>query len=139
MKVHSPRLRRADRRPPQPSSVPFDRKYVSKAYLMGLPGCMMFLLLLYFTDEFDLSSVIIISYVLYPFSKFLYDVIIGIRMGRVIKNPKNEIVGRELDKIQFGMHFVVVFFLSIFLAPFGMLFLLIRYLFRLFQAKRKNY
>ncbi|MFP7495281.1 hypothetical protein SFC66_16000 [Terribacillus saccharophilus] len=137
MIIHSPK-RRADRRPPKPSSMPFDRAYVSKAFLMGLPGCMGFMLLLYFVDEFELSSVMIISYILYPFAKFLYDVILGVRLGRIIKNPKNELVGRELDKIQFGMHYIFIFILSIFLAPFGMLFLLIRRLFRFYRTRMKS-
>lgn len=139
MKVHGQRLRRADRRLPKPSSMPFDRKYVSRAYLVGLPSCMIVLLVMYFADEFDLSSVMILSYVVYPFAKFFYDLILGFRLARKIKNPSNEAVARELDKFQFGMHFFIVFFLSIFLAPFGLLSLLIRYLFRLFQAKRMNY
>lgn len=139
MKVHGQKLLHVDRRPPKPISMPFDRKYVSKAYLVGLPSCMIVLLVMYFADEFALSSVMILSYVVYPFAKFFYDLILGFRLARIIKNPSNEAVGRELDKFQFGMHFFILFFLGIFLAPFGLLFLLIRYLFRLFQAKKKNY
>lgn len=81
MKVHGPK-RRADRRPPKPSSMPFDRKYVSKAYLVGLPMCLMILVIMYLTDDTDLSSVFIISYILYPFAKFFYDLVMGFWLGR---------------------------------------------------------
>lgn len=77
--MHGPN--RADRRPPKPSSTPFDRKYVSKAYLVGLPMCLMSLVILYLTDDHDLLSVFIISYVLYPFAKFFYDLVMGFWLG----------------------------------------------------------
>ncbi|MCM3227368.1 hypothetical protein [Terribacillus saccharophilus] len=137
MKVHGQRLRRADRRPPKPISMPFERKYVSKAYLVALPMCLMMLVVIYLTYDDGHSFLLIISYVFYPFAKFFYDVVIGFWLGRKIKKASNYAIEMSLDKIQYAMYGFFVYFSSLLLAPLGMLFLLIRYLFRLFWVKRR--
>ncbi|QXE01960.1 hypothetical protein [Terribacillus sp. DMT04] len=139
MKVHGTRLRRSERREPKPISTPFDRKYVRKAYLMGLLGCVATSLIFYFTDDYEMFIVIIISYVLFPFAKFFYDVLLGFRLARRIKKTQNWVLQREIEQFQFAMHGFFIFALSMFLAPPGMLFLLIRYVVRLYKVKRKNY
>jgi hypothetical protein len=139
MKVHGTRLRRSERREPKSINMPFDRKYVRKAYLIGLLGCVATSLIFYFTDNFELFPVIIISYVLFPFAKFFYDVLLGFRLARRIKKTQNWVLQREIEQFQFAMYGFFIFALSMFLSPPGMLFLLIRYVVRLYQVKRKNY
>lgn len=138
MKVHGPK-RRAERGLPKPSSMPFDRKYVSKAYLVGLPMCLMMLVVVYLTYDNGHSFVLIISYIFYPFAKFFYDVVIGVWLGRKIKNASNWAIERSLDQIQYAMYGFFVFFSSLVLVPLGMLFLLARYLLRVYRVKKKNY
>ncbi|SNZ17578.1 hypothetical protein SAMN05421503_3297 [Terribacillus aidingensis] len=139
MIVHGTKLRRSERRAPKSRSMPFDRKYVRKAYLIGLMGCIATFLLFYFTDNLGMFPVIIISYVLFPFAKFFYDVLLGFRLARRIKKTKNWLLQREIEQFQYAMYGFFIFVLSMFLAPPGMLFLIMRYVVRLYQVNRKNY
>ncbi|WP_163581062.1 STM3941 family protein [Gracilibacillus saliphilus] len=112
-----------------------NRKYFLKKY--GQSALWALGLTILFSFDKDGSSwmyLSIISFFIYPFAKVIYDVIFGFRYE--FKMKKQTHLSLYIEQSNYLFQFLVYIF-SLFLAPFGILYLLIRAVYRRIK-KRKN-
>src|SRR5699024_8233286 len=99
-----------------------------KSYLGSLILAV-FAMLIFYWDEGDFSSLtyIIVSFILFPFAKLIFDVIIGFKLKEFIYHQT--IVTYYTYKLIYIVYFILFLF-CLSLAPFGILFIIIRALYR---------
>ena len=68
---------------------------------------------------------IVISFILYPFAKVLFDWLFGFKVRHALDKQKG--ITYYFDQLMFMFDYIV-FHVSLFIAPIGMLFLLIRFI-----------
>lgn len=104
---------------------PIDKKYILKSYIFSLilAGFTAFLFSWDSSKNED-TSFIVVSFILYPFAKVFFDGLLGFRINDKLANQEGLIVQRF-----YGLLFLVhlgLFMISLYLAPFGMLYLITR-------------
>lgn len=104
-----------------------DRSYFLKSY-----GYSLFMFVLSFILFYLLISrsgvylfYIVISFILYPFAKVLFDWLFGFKVRHALDKQKG--ITYYFDQLMFLFDYIV-FHVSLFIAPIGMLFLLIRFI-----------
>lgn len=106
--------------------------YFLKSYLSGfiITACAFFIF--YWTGTEDYTALFILSFILYPFSKVFYDALIGFSLP-VAKEEK--FIVRFLSAfLQLAVH-LLLYLSSLYLAPFGVLYLIFRFIYRFFQNR----
>ena len=118
-------MEKYDPTPPVDRSI--DRSYFLKSY-----GYSLFMFALSFILFYLLISrsgvylfYLVISFILYPFAKVLFDWLFGFKVRHVLDKQKG--ITYYFDQLMFLFDYIV-FHVSLFIAPFGMLFLLIRFI-----------
>src|SRR5699024_1192291 len=113
-----------------------NQTYFMKNYLL----CVVlgvFSMLLFYWDEGDFSSLtyIIVSFILFPFAKLIFDVIIGFKMKAIIES-QTFIFYYAYQLIY--IVYLLLFLFSLPIAPFGILFLIVRALYRWNKKRKEN-
>ena len=101
-----------------------NRSYFIKSYGYGLIlFAFPFILFLLTGKNNNHLFYIIVSFILYPFAKVLIDRLFGFKLRYILKKQKGPTHNLEQLMIIFDL---VIFHLSLFIAPIGILFLLLR-------------
>src|SRR5699024_6006973 len=100
------------------------KKYFLKSYLGSLILAV-FAMLLFYWDEGDFSSLIyiIVSFILFPFAKLIFDVIIGFKLKEIIDNQT--FVTHYAYQLIYIVY-LLLFLFSIPIEPLEILFLIIK-------------
>ncbi|SFE75320.1 hypothetical protein [Alteribacillus iranensis] len=104
-----------------------DKEYFRKAYLFGIFLAIVALLIFYLSKDTNYVPLIIVSFVLYPFARIPYDLLLGFRVRQWIE--QESVISLFLNQLHYIIHFVIFLF-SFFLAPLGILLLVIRTIYR---------
>src|SRR5699024_3654973 len=112
-----------------------NQEYFKKNYLLSLIIAIFSMVLAYW-DEKDINSqnYIITSFVLFPFAKLIFDVMIGFKLKSIIK--KQSKTNKYVYQIFYIVGYFLLFLISPFVGPVGILFLITRALHR--RIKRRN-
>lgn len=113
-----------------------NRKYMLRSYGYSLIMTGVASLFFYWGDELDKnSSLLIVSLILFPFAKLIYDVLVGFKLDDWI--DKQSFIVIYVYQFKYLIHFFIYLF-SFFLAPFGVLYLLVRFLGGFIKKKSKD-
>lgn len=82
-------------------------------------------------------NLIIASFFLFPFAKVLYDAIIGFKFDEKIKKQEIIAIPGSITGLIY-MFYLLLFLFSFFIAPFGIMFLLIRAVYRFLKKKHER-
>ncbi len=98
-------------------------KYFLKSYVFSLilTGVMYFLI--YVPTNNDNMPFLITSFFLYPFAKIIYDVLLGFKLD--YRMEKQSFISVYYIQLRFIIH-LILYFVSLFLAPIGFLYLILR-------------
>lgn len=112
-----------------------NQEYFMKNYLLSLVITIFSMLLLY-SDSNEMSSLnyVITSFVLFPFGKLMFDVMIGFKFKSFIKKQSN--TNYYVYQLINAIIYFILFFVSPFVGPIGILFLITRALHR--WNKKRN-
>ncbi len=114
-------MEKYDSTPPVNRSI--DRTYFLKSYSYGFLIFASWFILLLFIKNDEYLSYILASFIFYPLAKVLFDWLFGFKLRHRINKQKSG--AYYLEQLLFVIN-LVIFHISILLAPFGILFLLIR-------------
>ncbi|UTR16857.1 hypothetical protein MM221_10265 [Salipaludibacillus sp. LMS25] len=103
------------------------KKYLLKSYGLGFFLAAFTMLGFHWAGDNDMAPFIVISFILYPFARIFYDVLVGFKLDYKMKG--HFIEGQYFVKFKLIIHFLIYFF-SFFLAPLGILYLIMRTLYR---------
>jgi hypothetical protein len=108
-------------------------KYILKSYLLSGFYMMSLIIVFILTNEYEGLTFIIISYIFFPFAKIVCDLVVGFRLADKI-NQSERISSNSMFiyRLELVMYLLILF-LSLFLAPFGILYLIIRFIYRTFS------
>lgn len=113
---------------------------VNKKYFFGAYGYSLIFAILalffFFLTQGDIGYfiLIIIQFILFPFAKLVYDLLIGFRVNDYIDKQEHAITV-SIERLLFIVHLVVYIF-TLFIAPFGILYLIILSLVRVINKRR---
>ena len=100
--------------------------YIISSYrtslLISLPLVILFYLI---GGEAGFILLALILFILYPFAKLVYDILIGFKINRIIEKQAD--VNIHIWDLLFIIDFVI-YVLTIFIAPFGIIYMLFKYL-----------
>lgn len=104
-----------------------DHKYIKKSLIISL---ILTIISAFLIDLIDSRALIIVFFISFPFAKMVYDLLIGFHITFKIDNE----IGITLYLRQ--VHYLAYFFVYMFgpaLAPFGIIYLIIKYVVKLFR------
>lgn len=113
---------------------------VNKQYFLSSYGYSLIFaivaLFLFFLTQGDIGYfiLIIIQFILFPFAKLVYDLLIGFRINDYIDKQEHAITV-YIERLLFIVHLIIYIF-TLFIAPFGILYLIIVSLVRFINKKR---
>jgi len=113
---------------------------VNKKYFLGSYGYSLIFailaLFLFFLTHGDVGYfiLIIIQFILFPFAKLVYDLLIGFRVSDYIDKQEHAIT-IYIERVLFIVHLIVYIF-TLFIALFGILYLIIVSLIRFIKKRR---
>gem|GEM_PF-5423603 len=118
-------MEKYDSTPPINRSI--DRSYFLKSYRYGFIIFAISFILFYLliSKNNDYLFYIIISFILYPFAKVLIDWLFGFKLRHSLDKQKG--ITYYLEQLKFMFDFIL-FHMSLFVAPIGIVFLLIRFI-----------
>lgn len=115
---------------------------ITKKYFLKTYGLSLFLvgftsLLFYWSDDLnERMPLIIASFFLFPFAKVLFDAIIGFKLNE--KEKKQTYIFLYFYQLIYFVY-LLLFLFSFFIAPFGILFLIVRAVYRFFKKNDDMY
>jgi len=89
--------------------------------------------LIFFSMTNDSTSALIVFFILYPFAKIVYDILLGFKLSFKIK--KQDFSTIYLTQFHYLLNFLVYMF-SLVIAPFGVLYLILRAIYRFIKKRR---
>ncbi|WP_130860045.1 STM3941 family protein [Gracilibacillus phocaeensis] len=104
-------------------------KYIGKAYGFGLILAMFTYFLFHLSNAVDLAY-IVVSFVLYPFAKMIYDILIGFRFSDKMDSSI------YLAQFHYLLNFIVYLF-GLVIAPFGILYFVCKTIYHFIKKRRE--
>lgn len=114
-----------------------NHEYFKKSYLLGLILTIFSMVLFYWGDkEMSSANYMIISFVFFPFAKLMFDAMIGFKLKSTIEIQSN--TNKYVYQLIYIFSCFLLFLISPFVGPIGILFLITSALHRWIKRRQHN-
>ncbi|ASN06077.1 STM3941 family protein [Virgibacillus necropolis] len=105
-------------------------KYMLKSYGLSLILTGVSFLFFYWANADDYIPFLFVSFIMYPFAKIIYDVLLGFKFD--YKMAKQSFISVYFYQLRFAIH-VLIYYLSFYIAPLGIFYIILRTTYRLIK------
>lgn len=118
----------------QKSNRKIDTKYLFKAYGYSFIITVGAFSLSRIGDDGNYTPGLVLSFILHPFAKIIFDVIIGFKISFIVRKERYMYI--FIMQLMISVY-VLLYLFSLFIAPFGILYVILKSLYRIYKKSMK--